>query len=66
LNNKKAYILIVSGGTKLGTELDFISDYLRHVLSFIGITDVSFIDSSGLGRDAEQTLAHAHKLIECI
>ena len=66
LNNKKAYILIVSGGTKLGAELDFISDYLRHVLSFIGITDVSFIDSSGLGRDASQTLAHAHKLIERI
>ena len=37
LNNKKAYILIVSGGTKLGTELDFISDYLRYILSFIGI-----------------------------
>jgi FMN-dependent NADH-azoreductase len=35
-------------------------------LSFIGITDVSFIDSSGLGRDAEQTLAHAHKFIDSI
>lgn len=66
LNNKKAYILIVSGGTKLGTELDFISNYLRHVLSFIGITDISFIDSSGLGRDESETLAHAHKLIERI
>lgn len=66
LNNKKAYILIVSGGTKLGTELDFISNYLRHVLSFIGITDVSFIDSSGLGLDESQTLAKAHKLIERI
>jgi FMN-dependent NADH-azoreductase len=66
LNNKKVYILIVSGGTKLGTELDFISNYLRHVLSFIGITDVSFIDSSGLGRDESKTLAHAHTLIERI
>ena len=66
LHNKKAYIIIASGGTKLGTELDFISNYLRHVLSFIGITDVSFIDSSGLGRDESQTLDHAHKLIACI
>lgn len=64
--DKKAYIIIVSGGTQLGTELDFISDYLRHVLGFIGITDVSFIDSSGLGRNESKTLAHAHKLIECI
>ena len=66
VNNKKAYIIIVSGGTKLASELDFISSYLRHVLSFIGITDISFIDSSGLGRDETETLAHAHKLINRI
>ncbi len=66
VKNKKAYIIIVSGGTKLSTELDFISDYIRHILSFIGITDISFIDSSGLGRDESETLSHAHKLIECI
>ena len=66
VNNKKAYIIIVSGGTKLGTEIDFITDYLRHILGFIGITDVSFIDSSGLGRNESETLAHAHKLIELV
>ncbi|MFK5915469.1 MAG: NAD(P)H-dependent oxidoreductase [Woeseiaceae bacterium] len=66
VNNKKAYIIIVSGGTELGTELDFITDYLRHVLSFIGITDVTFIDSSALGRDESKTLDHVHKLIERI
>ncbi len=66
VENKKAYIIIASGGTKLGTEIDFISDYLRHILGFIGITDVTFIDSSGLGRDESQTLAHAHKAIERI
>jgi len=66
VKNKKAYIIIVSGGTQLGSELDFISNYLRHVLGFIGITDVSFIDSSGLGRNESKTLAHAHKLIERI
>ncbi len=66
VKNKKAYIIIVSGGTKLSTELDFISDYIRHILSFIGITDISFIDSSGLGRDELETLSHAHKLIECV
>ena len=66
LKNKKAFIIIVSGGTKLGTEIDFISDYIRHILGFIGITDVSFIDSSGLGQNESETLAHAHKLIERI
>jgi FMN-dependent NADH-azoreductase len=66
LSNKKVYFIIASGGTKLGTEFDFISDYLRHVLSFIGITDVTLIDSSGLALDETSTLAHAHKLIESI
>ncbi|TNC91282.1 FMN-dependent NADH-azoreductase [Thalassolituus sp.] len=51
LTGKKAYIVVTSGGTVLGSEYDFISGYLRHVLGFIGITDVSFIDSSGLMLD---------------
>jgi len=66
MNNKKAYIVIASGGTKLGTDVDYISDYLQHILGFIGITDVTIIDCSGLARDESQTLAHAHKLIERI
>jgi len=66
VNNKKAYIIIVSGGTQIGSELDFISNYIKHVLGFIGITDVSFIDSSGLGRNEAETLEHAYKLIERI
>jgi FMN-dependent NADH-azoreductase len=63
LNNKKAYIIVASGGTKLGTELDFISDYVRHVLGFIGITDITFIDSSSVGLDESKVLAHAHEHI---
>ncbi len=43
LNGKKAYILVASGGTKMGSEMDFATGYLRHVLGFIGIEDVSFI-----------------------
>jgi len=63
LNNKKAYIVIASGGTKLGTELDFISVYIRHVFSFIGIKDISIIDSSGIGQDESATLARAHEML---
>lgn len=63
LNNKKAYIIVVSGGTKLGTELDFISDYVRHVLGFIGITDITFIDSSSVCLNESKVLAHAHENI---
>jgi len=64
LKDKKAYIVITSGGTQLGTELDFISGYLRHVFSFIGITDITFIDSSGLGKDEGKVLSRSHTVIE--
>jgi len=66
LVNKKAYVIITSGGTELGSELDFVSDYLRHVLGFIGITDITFIDSSGLGKDEDAVRARCHALIDTL
>lgn len=43
---KRAFIVMASGGTKLGSDIDFATPYLLHVLKFIGITDVTFIDGS--------------------
>jgi FMN-dependent NADH-azoreductase len=45
LTGKKAIVAFASGGTKLGADVDFASTYLRHVLGFIGITDVTFVTS---------------------
>lgn len=66
LSDKTVYILVASGGTQLNTELDFISDYLRHIFRFIGITDIRFIDSSGIGKNESATLARAEHLIKQI
>jgi len=64
LHNKKAYIIAVSGGTQLGSKLDFISEYLKHILGFIGISEIIFIDSSGIGRDEEKVLSRAYAQID--
>jgi len=45
LTGKKAYVVIASGGTQIGSDIDFASGYLRHVLGFIGIHDVSLISA---------------------
>ena len=45
LTGKKAYVLMASGGSPIGSDIDFASPYLRHVLAFIGITDVQFINA---------------------
>ena len=46
LKNKKAYLVMASGGVPIGSEIDFASHYLKHVLAFVGITDVTIIDAS--------------------
>lgn len=47
LEGKKAIITIATGGVQLGTEYDFASAYLRQVLGFVGITDVTILDIEG-------------------
>jgi len=66
LENKKAYVILSSGGTQLGSDLDFISDYIHHVLGFVGIKDVTIVDSSGIGQDEEKVIAKSHAIIDRI
>ena len=40
LEGKRAIIAVASGGTQAGSDIDFATTYLRHVLGFIGITEV--------------------------
>jgi len=58
LTGKRAVVVFVSGGTPLGSGFDFASAYLRHILGFIGIADVTFIAADGHLRD-EAALARA-------
>ena len=39
LEGKRAILAIASGGTAVGSEIDFATGYARHVLGFIGIHD---------------------------
>ncbi|MEM7570017.1 MAG: NAD(P)H-dependent oxidoreductase [Pseudomonadota bacterium] len=43
LSGKKVYIVAVSGGTKAGSDIDFATPYLRHILGFMGLNDVEII-----------------------
>ena len=47
LDGKKAIIAIATGGTPLGSDYDYASNYLRFILGFVGITDVIIVDSEG-------------------
>jgi FMN-dependent NADH-azoreductase len=66
LKNKKAYIVITSGGTAMDGPADFATGYLRHVLRFIGITDVTVAASDRLMIDADAAKARAEAMIDAL
>ncbi len=66
LQDKKAYIAMASGGTKMGSEIDFASTYLQHILGFIGIDDVTLIAAHQQGSRGKEALEQAISKIESL
>lgn len=64
LEGKKAFVVVASGGTKVGSEIDFAGTYLKHVLGFVGINDVSFIAADQLMADPSKKQAALEKTLE--
>ena len=61
LHNKKVYILMATGGTEMGSAVDFATPWLKFVLGFLGIRDVEVIaaDRGMLRGDAARQHATA-------
>ena len=66
LEGKKAYLVIASGGTEIGGEIDFASGYVRHILGFIGIDDVTTVAAGRLMFTPEESVASAKAEIAAI
>lgn len=54
LENKKATVVMASGGVPIGSEMDMASTYLKLALGFVGITDVNIIDSSTINTAGDE------------
>ncbi len=63
LEGKRAILAIASGGTAVGSEIDFATGYARHVLGFIGIHDVDVVAADRMALDPEATLSNAQKAV---
>ncbi|MEL7198543.1 MAG: NAD(P)H-dependent oxidoreductase [Pseudomonadota bacterium] len=48
LTGKKVIIAAASGGTPIGSDMDFMSSWLTFFLGFLGITDVESIAADGI------------------
>ena len=66
LAGKRAFVVITSGGTLGRSEIDYSSGYVEHILSFIGITDVTFVDVTGLSKNRRKVIAEASRVISKI
>ena len=67
LKGKKVYVALARGGLYRDTDKDAQVPYLKNVLGFLGMTDVSFIYAEGLAMGpeaAEKGFAQAHADLE--
>ena len=63
LEGKRAIVAIASGGTKMGSAIDYSTPYIKHVLGFIGIHDVTFVGADALMADQHEAMKNAQVAI---
>ncbi|WP_271951444.1 FMN-dependent NADH-azoreductase [Ruegeria faecimaris] len=63
LDGKRAVLAVASGGTAVGSDVDFATTYAKHVLGFIGIHDVEIVAADQLALDAEGSLSNARNAV---
>lgn len=66
LDDKRAIVVVASGGTEAGSDIDFATGFVRHILWFIGITDVDFVTADRLMIDAEATMKSAEDQVQAL
>ncbi len=66
LKNKKAYLVITSGGTKLNSKEDFLTPWLKFILNFFGIDKVETINADQMALNYEKSIKDAEKQIDNI
>ena len=63
LKNKIAYLVITSGGTKLNSNEDFLTPWLKFILNFFGIDKVEVISADQMALDYEKSIREAEAQI---
>ena len=64
LKNKKAYLVITSGGTKLNGKEDFLTPWLKFILNFFGIEKIETIFADQMALNYEKSIKDAENQID--
>ena len=63
LAGKKVYLIVATGGVAVGSAMDFATPYLRHALSFLGISDVEIIAADRVNANQDESMDRARQEI---
>ena len=66
LENKKVYLVITSGGTRVESKDDYLTPWLKHVLNFFGIKSIHIISADQMSIDYEGSIIKAEEEINKI
>ena len=66
LENKKVYLVITSGGTRVESKDDYLTPWIKHVLNFFGITNIQIISADQMSIDYEGSIKKAEEEINKI
>lgn len=64
LKNKRAYLVVTSGGTKINGVEDFLTPWLKFVLNFFGIEKVDIVSADQMALDYEKSIKNAEDQID--
>ena len=64
LRNKSAYLVITSGGTKLNSNEDFLTPWLKYILNFFGVDKIEVVSADQMALDYKKSIQDAEKQIE--
>ena len=66
LSNKRATVIVTSGGTLADRDIDFTTSYIQHILGFIGVNDVTMLDVTGLSNNRSKVIDDARQEINAV
>jgi FMN-dependent NADH-azoreductase len=64
LRNKRAYLVITSGGTKLNSKEDFLTPWLKFILNFFGIKKIDVISADQMALNYKKSIKDAEDQIK--
>ena len=63
LKNKRAYLVITSGGTKLNGKEDFLTPWLKFILNFFGIKKIDVVSADQMALNYKKSIKDAEDQI---